>query len=434
MKISKMSSSSFSSRYKAVIVLDTLPFESLNNDNLYKYLDNFFVILWTSAHIVGHHHRHHNNKPIPFDGYINGLRNGYKPYKYLRMYLREYMPLPVLGLPVVIFDFEKYYINSRYGYDMCIDLTSVINEQTYNNRQIAVIDTRTLFKRIDTFLQQYADSSAAVIINETTLLSKSAIFTSNDVFNRNKRPYIGKRTAILVVSPIIFENWQNVDCHKFQQYVSEYFLVVWMDNKNSTKEQIYEYIHRMKSTYKIRIDYMLFGHDHNIKHISLVRRHLAPTHLSFVLIDNLANIYDPDHTANNIYDIVCDFDYYINLAEYAVNSKFYDMESIFKNIKNFIQQQSISRITSDRSKDEDKIKIVEILPSSDDNDDDDAAAAAIDNNNENTSGRISQRSNIFEVPAIKRFKKATITTTTNPSYYNTSKQPTNNGRRHPRSQ
>lgn len=336
-------------RYNAVIVLDTLLFESLNNDNLFKYLENYFLVLWTSGYNIDHQ--------IVYDGFINGLRNGFKPYKYLRMYLRQWHP-DVLHLPVVIVDFNRCYFNSRYGYDMCIDINDIIVDQTYNNRQIAVIDTKGLFKQIDQFVRQYQDSSAN-IISEETIYSDSVVFTSNDVFNKNNRPRIVNKIGVLVVSPSIFENLQNVNCPQFRVYLNEYFLVVWMDNKNFNKKQISEFLQTMKCTYKININYMLFGLDRNVKTISLVRRHLSPTKLPFILIDSLVNIYNRENIQNKLYNAVCDFDYYINLAEYFVaHSRFYDMQSIFANIRQFVNRQTIKR--------RDKIKIVEECDSEDD--------------------------------------------------------------------
>lgn len=342
---------------KAIVVLDVLIFECLNNDNLFKYLDeSYFLLLWTSYyHTV-------DLSAIPFDGYIKGLRNGCKPYRYLRMHLRQWHP-DVLGLPVVIVDFEKNFHHSRFGYDMCVDINSVVSQQEYNNRDISVIDTKKLFTDIDVFVQQYM-ASMRNTITEETILANNVVLTSVDLFEqvdrknsttgavvrpKGKQRIVNKQ-CVLVVGSEFFSIYHNVDCKSFEEFLSACHLVVWMNNKNVNKLQIQNFMATMKAN-NINVNYMLFGLDRNVKTITLVRRHLQPTRLPFVLVDNVVNIYDCDETPQ--YNAMCDFDYYINLRDFISRQfTFYDMRSIIEKIRKFIRVSAPKPV--------DKLKIIEL--------------------------------------------------------------------------
>lgn len=338
---------------RSIVVLDLLAFESLNNANLSKYLssDDYFVVLWTSRYS-------HANvlQSIPYDGFINGLRNGHKPYRYLRMYLRKYHP-SVLYLPVIIVDFEKYYHSSRFGYDLCIDINSLVVQQLYNSRPINVINTKMLFEQIDHFVDDYV-ALVRHTVNEETILSNSIVLTSNDMFQQRKPPRIVNKTCVLVVAPSIFEMHHNVHCAKFCEFLSQCYLVVWMDNKNVDRAQINNFTKTMRNTYNITVNYMLFGLDRNVKSISLLRRHLAPTRLPFILIDHVINIYDRD---DDQYTAVCDFDYYINLREYLVQSvNFYDLQLVMDHIRRFLVAcaETFAKVAK-KDKSGDHVRIVE---------------------------------------------------------------------------
>ena len=337
---------------KAVIVLDMLIFECLNNDDLFKHLnEDYFLCLWTSSF------RKKEIEKIPYDGYIYGLRNGCKPYKYLRMYLRKHHT-SVLCLPSIIVDFEKNYINSRYGYDMCIDIKNIITQQLFNNRNINVIDTKKLFTDISSFVRQYSEKTLTTI-SEETISSKSVVLSSGDIFeqvNKNKQRIINKK-CVLIVGSSFFSIYHNVDCSIFTEFLNNCYLIVWINNKNVNKQQINTFVTTMKND-NININGMLFGLDRGTKSISFVRKHLHPTTLPFILVDNLENIYN----AENLYESFCDFDYYINLDEFLVNSTFYNMERILENIKRFINSLF--------QKQPDKIKILEYTGDSSDTDED----------------------------------------------------------------
>ncbi|WBR61456.1 hypothetical protein [Drosophila suzukii associated hytrosavirus 1] len=371
--------------------MDVLIFESLNNDNLYKYLDeSFFLVLWTSCL-----KRSTELAAIPFDGLIEGLRNGSKPYRYLRMHLRQYHP-EVLGLPVVIVDFEKNFISSRFGYDLCVDVNDVVSKQTYNNRDISVIDTKKLFGEINMFVQQYV-VSVRNVISEETILANNVVLTSVDMFDQvgRSKQRIMNKDCVLVVGSSFFTIYHNVQCIQFQQFLSTCHLVVWMNNKSASKMQIQNFVATMK-TNNIKINYMLFGLDRNVKSITMVRRHLAPTKLPFVLIDDLTNIYDRDESQFNA---MCDFDYYINLQDYLVQSRFYDMEKIIRKLRKFMHLSTPKPI--------DKIKIVEYAENEEqedmDNDDDHEPQ------NFDASGRTTDRNEFGELPC-KRPRKNKVTT------------------------
>lgn len=329
-------------RKKAVIVLDMLIFESLNNADLFKHLnEDYFLCLWTSNFYK------RTIEKIPYDGFINGLRNGCKPYKYLRMYLRTYHK-EVLGLPAIIVDFEKNFVNSLYGYDMCVDIKSVVTQQLFNTRNIDVINTKKLFCDIADYVNQYA-INMPTIISEESILSKSIVLSSGDIFEqvqKNKQKIINKK-CVLVVGSSFFSVYHNSDCSKFTEFLRSCFIVVWSDNKNVNKLEINSFRTTMKNDDNINIGGMLFGLDRGTKSISFVRKHLHPTTLPFILVDNLANIYNADNT----YDSFCDFDYYVNMEEFLVNSTFYNMERIIENIRRFI--------ASLFQKPQDKVRIVE---------------------------------------------------------------------------
>ena len=336
---------------KAIIVLDTLIFECLNNDDLFKHLnDDYFLCLWTSSF------RKKEIDKIPYDGYINGLRNGCKSYKYLRMYLRKYHT-NVLCLPTIIVDFEKNYKNSSYGYDMCVDIKTIITQQVFNNRDVYVINTKKLFNDIQSFVAQYSVNTLTTV-SEESILSKSIVLSSGDIFeqvNKNKQRIINKK-CILVVGSSFFSIYHNVDCNVFTEFLNNCYLIVWINNKNVNKQQINYFRTTMKND-NININGMLFGLDRGAKSISFVRKHLYPTTLPFILVDNLTNIYNIE----NIYESFCDFDYYINLDEFLVNSTFYNMERIIDNIKRFI--------SSLFNKPQDTLKIVEFPDDSSDSED-----------------------------------------------------------------
>lgn len=318
---------------KAVLVMDVLPFECLNNANIFECIENanFFLLLWTtrySSTVV---------TQLPYDGYINGLRNGFKPYKYLRMYLRNFHA-SVLGLPVIIVDFDRFYNKSRHGYDLCIDLGANITQQLLNNRPISVIDTKAIFERASEFVQQYP-LNKCTIISEETRLSSAVVITSNDFFAVKTRPRIVAKQCVLVVSPSIFDSRHNMDCGKFREFLRSCYLVVWMDNKNVDRAQIKNFIATMRDIHRITINYMLFGLDDHVKSISLVRRHLAPTRIPFVLVDHLHNIYNRDLPIR--YEAVCDFDLYVVLNEfYNYTGSFYNMKRIVQKIRSYLALQA----------------------------------------------------------------------------------------------
>lgn len=317
----------------AVIVLDTLIFESLNNCDLGRILnkDKYFFVLWTTRYsdpIVSQ---------ITHDGYINGLRNGCKPYRYLRMYLRKYHP-NVLTLPVIIVDFERFFMESRFGYDLCIDINTIVIQQLYNNRTIAAIDTKTLFTRIQTFVQMY-NAPNRHIISEETILAPNIVFDSNDLYDRNtaQPPRIGLRSCILVVSPTFFEQRHNLDYAQLRKFLNSCYLVVWMDNKGVTRQQVQNFTGTLKHTYNITVNYMLFGLVHGVKSMALVRRYLAPTRLPFIIIDQVQRLYGEEQRT------LCDFDFYINMDEYwrqqpprSSTPSFYDMQATVEMVQRFV--------------------------------------------------------------------------------------------------
>lgn len=329
---------------KVILVCDILIFESLNNDDLMKYLNNdYFLVLWTS-----NFYNSIEIDKIPYDGYINGLRNNCKPFRYLRMYLRRYNP-EVLGLPVVIVDFEKNFNNSRNGYDLCIDINSIVVQQIYNNLDIDVIDTRKMFNQINGFVQEYRNHSLN-IINEEMVLSNSVVLTLNDVFEKSEKQKIINKQCVLVVGSSFFSIYHNIHCKKFQEFLKKCHLVVWTNNKNVDKNQVRDFITTLKNN-NINVNFMLFGLDRNVKSISFVRKHLTPTRLPFILIDDIENIYNIQQYEMTTF---CDFDYYINMNEYFVaESSFYDMENIILNIEKFIKS------TLYKPSSQEKIKIQE---------------------------------------------------------------------------
>lgn len=391
---------------KVIIVVDVLLFESLNNDNLFKHLnEDYFLLLWTSKFTTNELHN------IPYDSHIYGLRNGFKPFRYLRMHLRRYHP-DVLPLPVVIVDFEKNFTNSRYGYDMCIDVRNVVTRQLYNGIDINVIDTKKIFHDINEFLLNYNANNIIDALTEESIVSKSVVLTSTDIFAQvdytddqqqhqqqqnekkiytqrvpdhksttvptnkkyqsiNSRGRIVKKQLVLTVGWSFFNIYQNVDCRRLTELLRACYIVVWIDNKNVNKQQVQHFMSTMKLN-NIKISYMLFGLDRNVKSISFIRKHLPLTQLPFVLIDNLLNIYDCN---DDQYTAVCDFDYYINLHEHFVDKqRFYNMDCIIEKLRNFIS--SISCVNASRS--QDKLKIIEYNRNNkyndendDDNDDDD---------------------------------------------------------------
>ena len=374
-------------KYKAVIVLDVLPFESFHNDHFIEQLDEYFVVLWTSTFC------NKSVSQIPYDGYINGLRNGFKPYRYLRMYLRKYHP-DVLCLPIAIVDFERYYLNSRFGYDLYVDFDTLIIQHLYNNRFINVVDTKSLFTRLDMFAQQFR-LKPKQNTSEENILYNNVVLTLGDIFDSNNQsspsPIVNKK-CILIVSPSFFEIPYNIHCSRFREFLSTCFLVVWMDNKNIDRMQIANFIKTMRNLHHITINYMLFGLDRNVKSITVVRQRLPSTRLPFILVDNSAVIYDRDDI---YFTAVCDFDYYIDLQEYLRYSIFYDMQTIITSIRQFLHIHTLVNTTKS-----DKFTIVECEEttnrdgSSDDDDDDEyhyynktrknTTIRTVGNNNKNT--------------------------------------------------
>lgn len=371
-------------KYKAVIVLDVLLFESFHNENFIRKLDEYFVVLWTSTFC------NKSVSQIPYDGYINGLRNGFKPYRYLRMYLRKYHP-DVLCLPIAIVDFERYYSNSRFGYDLCVDFDTLIIQHLYNNRFINVVDTKSLFTRLDMFAQQFRlrprqNTSEENILYNNVVLTLGDIFDSNSHQSPPPPPHIVNKKCILIVSPSFFEIPYNIHCSRFREFLSTCFLVVWMDNKNIDRMQIANFIKTMQSLHHITINYMLFGLDRNVKSITVVRQRLPSTRLPFILVDNSAVIYDRDDI---YFTAVCDFDYYIDLQEYLRYSIFYDMQTIITSIRQFLHAHTLVNTTKS-----DKFKIVECEEttnrdgsSDDDDDDDDDEYHYYNKNTTTTTGR-----------------------------------------------
>lgn len=291
---------------KAVIVLDTLIFESLNNENLCKYLnDYYFIVLWTSKYC--------NIEKIPYNAYINGLRNGHKPYRYLRMFLRKYHT-SVLCLPCIIVDLEKNYCASQFGYDMCINIKTMVEQQNLNNRPINVINTKQLFLNIYNFVQEYN------------------IAPINGISPQRCKQSIVNKMCVLVVGSSFFSLYHNVPCREFVEFLNTCHIVVWIGSKNINEAEVINFRTTLKNN-DINVNCMFFGLDHNIMSISYVRRSLAPTNLPFILIDNLCHIYDSVDTQ---YKTVCDFDYYFNLRAYMIDKKFYDMQRIIETIRKFL--------------------------------------------------------------------------------------------------
>lgn len=355
----------------AVLVLDVLLFECLSNASLVKLLQtNFFILLWTTKPTTVNY-----LQSISYNGYINGLRNGCKPYRYLRMYLRHNHP-DVLCLPTVIIDFEKNYYNSRFGYDMCINICEWIRKQTYNNRDINIMDVEGIFTQIELFLQQYRRSKTTNVISEEDILSKSIVLTSQDILQQKKncfesKHHISNKQFILTVGSLFFTLHHNVATDVLKKYLNKCYLVVWMNNKNTNKQQVQNFITTLKLN-GINVNFMLFGLDRNVKSISYVRKNLYPTKLPFILVDTLNNIYDNTEQ----YSAFCDFDLYINLNEYlftssvigenSVNvSSFYNMSLIFSHISEFLRRLVPRKEIYDR-----KVKISECTDDDDDDDDD----------------------------------------------------------------
>lgn len=326
---------------KVILVFDTIIFESLNNDSLTRNLNNkdYFVMLWTSFFNT-------NISNIPFDGYINGLRNGYKPYRYLRMYLRKYN-FNILGLPVIIIDFEKNFHFSRFGYDYCINIANLIQIQNFNNQNINVIDTKKLFSTIKEFTTNFYENKLN-IISEEIMTQNNAVFTLNELllFYKNSENITKKikkyskptvstnKKCVLVVSSSFFSIYHNVDCKKFQEFLQYCFVVVWMNNKNVNDVQVMNFIQKMK-VQKITINFMLFGLNNSIKSISFIKKQLKPTKLPFIIIDDLRNIYNKEEDIHMT--ISCDFDYYIILSEYLVKYSYYDMDTILNKIYIYLE-------------------------------------------------------------------------------------------------
>lgn len=327
--------------YIACIVLDNLIFESLANDSILKYLNshNYFIILWKSKFI--------NNedifKRIPINGYINGLRNGCKPYRYLRMHLRKYYS-DILTLPVVIIDFEKNYINSQYGYDLCINIKNYIIQEEYNNNYLDIINVKQIFYEIQQFIYDYNNSSN----NDSNFITEEMLYSNNNIIiklndiiklNNNKKikNNIIHKKCILIVSSGFFTIYHNVNSKKFQEFLNSCYLIVWINNKNIDERQVKNFLLNIKNN-NININFMLFGLDRNIKTISYIRKSIKPTKLPFILVDNLINIY------NNNINSFCDFDLYINLKEYLRNSLFYDLNSVIGKIENFNKKMAIIKL------------------------------------------------------------------------------------------
>lgn len=341
---------------KGVLVLDTLIFESLCNDTLVKYLtnDKYFILLWTDCDV---HDRDIIN--IPYHGHINGLRNGCKPYRYLRMFMRRYFP-NILGLPVIILDFERNFNNSRFGYDKCIDINDVVTRQEFNNRDIYVIDVVKLFEEIDLFIKDYSTKLNSVV-SEETVVSENKVLSMNDMLgncrrgasHKNVKQQITNKRCVLVVGSNFFSIYHNVPHPELCTFLNSCHLVVWMNNKNVNEIDIQKFRSDMRTKNNINVNFMLFGLDRNVKSISYVRRFLLPTKLPFIIIDNLKNIYDTDDV---LYTSLCDFDYYINLQEYIINRAFFDFKKIIFNITKFINITSIITRTDMKRK---KVQIVE---------------------------------------------------------------------------
>lgn len=324
---------------KAVLVLDVLPFECLTNTNLLAHLTaskEYFVVLWTAAF------RHNHLHELPYDGHIWGLRNGVKPFRYLRMYLRRYHP-SALKLPVVIVDFERYFRLSKYGYDLCIDITAMMVRQEYHNRQVHVLDTRRIFGDIAAFVVRY-NSTANTLhhISAETLNSRQVVLSGRDIFAAGGEPaakhmpvkqsIAPRKKFILVVGTAFFSVYHNVPCAKFVEFLQDAHLVVWLDNKLINRAQVAAFVNTLRDN-RITVNCMLFGLDRNVKSIAHVRQYLAGTRLPFVLVDYLNNIYNGDDRLAAL----CDFDYYVNMQEYlSPDCTFYDMATIIAHIQTYV--------------------------------------------------------------------------------------------------
>lgn len=368
---------------KAILILDVLLFESITNESLVKLFkrEEYFILLWT-VNIVDYLHS------IPYDGHICGLRNGFKPYRYLRMHLRQHHP-DVLCLPTVIVDFEKNFNNSRFGYDKCINICEWVIKRSYNNRDVNIIDTMGMFTQIEMFVQQYDKTTTATtsLISQDDIISKSIVLSSQDLLrqqqqhNPKKRPLpiegkqrIVNKQFILIIGSSFFTHNYNVSCEQFKQFLLSSYLVVWMNNKNTNTTQIRNFQATLELN-GINVNYMLFGLDRNVKSISYVRKSLAPTKLPFILVDTLSNIYDNSNNNNRSDDdiqlAVCDFDLYININEYFCLSDktyFLNMSAIFSRILNFVQNL-MNRRQQGRSIE--KLKIVECFDEDEDDERDD---------------------------------------------------------------
>lgn len=396
---------------KVVIILDILLFKCLNNASLVELLKKeYFLLLWTSALEPTMTEYLHT---IPYNAHISGLRNGCKPFKYVRLYLRRKHP-DALCLPIIIVDFEKNYFNSRFGYDFCINVCDMVLKQNYNNRDINVIDVQKIFEQIELFVQQFSKTNISNIISRDDLLSDSIVLSSTDILQQqqpqqqlrkcvfNGKQQIRNKKCILTVGSSFFTLHHNVANKNFREFLKTCFLVVWMNNKNVNRMQIQNFIQTLKLN-GIYIDYMLFGLDRNVKSISYIRKSIAPTDLPFILIDSLVNIYDYNkidlqHLA------LCDFDFYINIDEYLVNGAFYNMNLVIEKINNYLNK--LLSLVRTRPK-LDRIKIVECTDDNDVDEDESDYPVSLEKNSAITmvDDEWQNRINHFNSPSIMKMQQ-----------------------------
>lgn len=325
---------------KAILVVDTLLFESLTNADVYKYLNNgdFYVVLWTTKIID----TTTTTTAIPHQSHINGLRNGFKPYRYLRMHLKKFKQ-QMLTLPIIIVDFEKCYLPSSFSYDLCVDFTTIVTNQLYNNRSIQIVDIKNLFTQMYNFLDAYnKESEITNIVSEEVILYNNTVLTLHDILNSpysevktkkaSKIPIkIVNKTCVLVVDFTFFSIYHNYECKQFQNFLNSCFLVVWINNTNVNTIQVQNFVKTLKCTYNITIDFILFGLDRGTKSVSLLRKKIPKTTLPLVIIDNSDDVYKKE-----LENKFCDYDYYILLSEYFIQRTFYDMEKIVLKIRKFV--------------------------------------------------------------------------------------------------
>jgi hypothetical protein len=377
---------------KLIVVVDTIIFESLTNESTNCILEcrDYFLILWTSRF----HNQIHRSE-IPFDAYINGLRNGMKPFRYLRMFLRDFHR-PLLRLPVVIIDYERFFSLSSRGYDMCLSIDDYIIKQLYNEVALNTINVRKLNVDLRRFLQTWysnnrnntattAPFTHTPVVGEyavenipNTILSLDdyglnnlqsrqrfprATTNTNTIitpFTRTRRSMAmgntgaatvattttSKKKCVLVVSENFFSLYHN--CESIVRFLDTCFLVVWSSNKTTVnKTNILNFRDVLRRS-GVNISSILFGLDGNVKSMAALRRRVTDTELPFILVD--MQIYDP---GDENYTYISDFDFYININEYIVQmnrSTFVDIKRIISDINCYLASLNVNTAADVKSK------------------------------------------------------------------------------------